>query len=112
MCSNQLSTPFANYDFRFLSTAARNDLCSPTVPIGLLADVFDVITLNKCEGLFGFVESNVAIWKEAFFFQAIKNNLLRICNGKKTMTLPLLTPDCVTSFMNAPQVENLYGASR
>ena len=43
--------------------------------------MFDVITIAKCEELFEFVESNIAIWKEEVFFQVIKNNLLRTCNG-------------------------------
>ncbi|TRY63385.1 hypothetical protein TCAL_11711 [Tigriopus californicus] len=60
--------------------AARLDLCAPTVPIVVLSDVFDLLTLEHCHALFGCVEDNVKIWREARFFPVIKNNLLRICN--------------------------------
>lgn len=46
----------------------------------LLGDIFDCMTLDRCETLFTFVENNVAVWKEDIFFSACKNNLLRMCN--------------------------------
>ncbi|XP_063215870.1 THO complex subunit 1 isoform X2 [Bacillus rossius redtenbacheri] len=60
--------------------ACRHDLCTPTMPVVLLGDIFDALTLDKCEQLFRFVEDNVAVWKEELFFSACKNNLLRMCN--------------------------------
>lgn len=60
--------------------ACRQDICTATIPVVLMSDVFDTVTLEKCEGLFSYVESNVSVWKESWFFAACKNNLLRMCN--------------------------------
>lgn len=60
--------------------AARAEIVSNTIPVVLLGDTFDVITLNKCEQIFGFVEELVEVWKEEIFFASCKNNLLRMCN--------------------------------
>ncbi|CAH0381746.1 unnamed protein product [Bemisia tabaci] len=60
--------------------ACKRDMCSPTMPILLLGDIFDTSTLDVCEKLFSFVERNVNVWKEEMFFTACKNNLLRMCN--------------------------------
>ena len=57
-------------------------MCNATMPVVLLGDLFDALTLDQCEILFAFVENGVNIWKEACFFSACKNNLLRMCNGK------------------------------
>lgn len=58
----------------------RKELATTSVPVMLLSDVFDALTLNHCEELFTYVENNVAIWKEDLFFSQCKNNLLRMCN--------------------------------
>lgn len=58
----------------------REDIATSTIPVVLLSDVFDAVTLEQCEAMFTFVEDNVAIWKESIFFGSCKNNLLRICN--------------------------------
>lgn len=58
----------------------RRELVSPTMPVVLLGDIFDAITLDKCEKLFDYVETGVNTWKEELFFVACKNNLLRMCN--------------------------------
>lgn len=58
----------------------RTDLATPSMPVMLLSDMFDAMTLDKCEQLFTYVENNVIIWKEELFFSACKNNLLRMCN--------------------------------
>ncbi|XP_026274414.1 THO complex subunit 1 [Frankliniella occidentalis] len=60
--------------------ACKRSLCSPTMPVVLLGDVFDALTLQQCEQLFAYVEENVSIWKEDMFFTQCKNNLLRMCN--------------------------------
>lgn len=60
--------------------AARLEMVSVTIPVVLLGDAFDAVTLDKCEKLFSFVEDKVSVWKEECFFTACKNNLLRICN--------------------------------
>lgn len=58
----------------------RKDLATASLPVMLLSDIFDAMTLDKCEMLFTFVENNVTVWKEDLFFSACKNNLLRMCN--------------------------------
>lgn len=60
--------------------ACRHDIATSTIPVVLMSDVFDTVTLDQCERLFTYVESNVSIWKENWFFAACKNNLLRMCN--------------------------------
>lgn len=60
--------------------AARAEIVSNTIPVVLLGDTFDVVTLNKCEQIFKFVEELVEVWKEEIFFTSCKNNLLRMCN--------------------------------
>ncbi|CAB4058345.1 THOC1 [Lepeophtheirus salmonis] len=65
----------------FSIAGARKGLTSPTLPIVLLSDMFDVIPLEKCQDLFKVVEINVNTWKEdTFFFVPCKNSILRICN--------------------------------
>ncbi|XP_058811766.1 THO complex subunit 1 [Topomyia yanbarensis] len=64
----------------FAVAACRQEMTSPTIPVVLLGDIFDAVTLDKCEQIFIYVENNVAIWKEEFFFAACKHNLLRMCN--------------------------------
>ncbi|XP_011315035.1 THO complex subunit 1 [Fopius arisanus] len=58
----------------------RTDLASPSMPVMLLSDMFDAMTLDKCEQLFTYVENNVTVWKEDLFFNSCKNHLLRMCN--------------------------------
>ncbi|CAG9767192.1 unnamed protein product [Ceutorhynchus assimilis] len=58
----------------------RKHLTSPTVPVVLLSDIFNTLTLDVCEKMFSFVEDNVQTWKEDLFFAACKNHLLRLCN--------------------------------
>nr|CAG4651675.1 EOG090X0324 [Triops cancriformis] len=60
--------------------ATVNDCCSQTMPVILLSDIFDALTLDKCEALFSCVETKVSFWKQDMFFAACKNNLLRLCN--------------------------------
>ncbi|XP_058129276.1 THO complex subunit 1 [Anopheles ziemanni] len=68
---------------RFISfavTSCRKDMTVATMPVVLLGDIFDAVTLDRAEKIFTYVENNVAIWKEEFFFTACKHNLLRMCN--------------------------------
>jgi len=58
----------------------RVKICSDNLPIILLSDMFDIISLQDCEKLFYCVEENIDVWKEPAFFQAVKNHILRICN--------------------------------
>lgn len=64
----------------FCIESCRRQLVTPTMPVVLLGDIFDALTLNKCEKMFTYVENGVNIWKEELFFGACKNNLLRMCN--------------------------------
>jgi len=59
---------------------ARKEACLPTLPILVLSDAFDSLTVKRCEELFSFVENNVTVWKEALFFGPCKNQVLRMCN--------------------------------
>ncbi|ESP02473.1 hypothetical protein LOTGIDRAFT_138363 [Lottia gigantea] len=56
------------------------DICTTTVPFQMLADMFDMLTLEKSEQVFSIVEENVNVWKSAGFYDAGKNFLLRMCN--------------------------------
>ncbi|XP_064117080.1 THO complex subunit 1-like [Macrobrachium nipponense] len=58
----------------------RNELSLPTLPVQVLGDSFDALTIDLCEELFTFVESNVSIWKEDTFFSPCKTSVLRMCN--------------------------------
>lgn len=60
--------------------ACREDIATSTIPVVLLGDVFDAVTLEQCEAMFSYVEKNVSIWKENWIFSSCKNNLLRMCN--------------------------------
>ncbi|KAJ2944186.1 hypothetical protein O0L34_g18164 [Tuta absoluta] len=64
----------------FCIESCRRQMVTPTMPVVLLGDIFDALTLNKCEKMFTYVENGVNIWKEELFFGACKNNLLRMCN--------------------------------
>lgn len=75
------------YDIKFLKAfvklsimVCRKEMATPTIPVMLLADIFDALTLEACEDMFTFVEDEVNIWKEDLFFTSCKNNLLRMCN--------------------------------
>ncbi|KAF7278945.1 THO complex 1-like protein Hpr1 [Rhynchophorus ferrugineus] len=65
-------------EFSILS--CRKYLNSSTLPVILLGDIFDTLTLDTCQDMFSFVEDNVHVWKEELFFAGCKNNLLRLCN--------------------------------
>ncbi|KAJ0178472.1 hypothetical protein K1T71_006295 [Dendrolimus kikuchii] len=64
----------------FCIDSCRRQMVTATMPVVLLGDIFDALTLNKCEKMFSYVENGVSIWKEELFFVACKNNLLRMCN--------------------------------
>lgn len=58
----------------------RKNMVTPTMPVYLLNDMFELLTLDSCEEIFTFVEKQVNVWKEDLFFSSCKNNLLRMCN--------------------------------
>ena len=61
----------------------NQDMVRGETPVVLLSDMFDVIPLDDCQTLFECVAQNVATWKEELFFTPVKNQILRICNGRK-----------------------------
>lgn len=64
----------------FSVECGRKNYATATIPVVLLGDAFDIMTLDQCEEMFSYVEKNVSVWKEECFFSACKNNLLRMCN--------------------------------
>ncbi|UYV76322.1 THOC1 [Cordylochernes scorpioides] len=61
---------------------AEKGLCSIHLPVTLLSDILDCLTLDRCEKLFSWVEARVHFWQKDFFFNTCKNRILRTCNGK------------------------------
>lgn len=59
----------------------RKEMCNNILPVVLLSDIFESLTLENSEKLFNFVEESVHIWKEEGFFSSGKNHILRMCNG-------------------------------
>lgn len=45
--------------------ACRQDICTSTIPVVLMSDVFDTVTLDQCERLFSYVENNVSVCNKA-----------------------------------------------
>ncbi|KAM7359809.1 THO complex 1-like protein Hpr1 isoform 2-T2 [Cochliomyia hominivorax] len=65
---------------KFSVAAVRSEIVSVTIPVVLLGDIFETVTLDKCEKIFNYVEEMVDVWKEEIFFSSCKNNILRMCN--------------------------------
>lgn len=81
--------PLILHDTSFYTTVlqvcielVRHEQSLPTLPVLVLTDCFDMLTINQCEKLFSFVESNVSVWKEDTFFASCKTSVLRMCNGE------------------------------
>ncbi|XP_064625067.1 THO complex subunit 1-like isoform X2 [Lineus longissimus] len=58
----------------------KQEFCNASTPFLILSDIFDSVTLDKCEAVFTYVEEGVAEWKSETFYTAGKNYLLRMCN--------------------------------
>ncbi|XP_014216979.1 THO complex subunit 1 [Copidosoma floridanum] len=80
LSNNSNNTEALEAYITFCIELCRKELATMSVPVMLLSDTFDALTLNHCEELFTYVENNVSIWKEELFFTSCKNNLLRMCN--------------------------------
>lgn len=80
LSKDELNVQLVEKFISFSVLACRNDMVTTTMPVVLLGDVFDAVTLDQCEQMFTYVEKNVSVWKEEIFFVACKNNLLRMCN--------------------------------
>ncbi|KAK3777661.1 hypothetical protein RRG08_021772 [Elysia crispata] len=64
----------------FAVQAVQQDMCSPSTPFLMMADIFDMLTIERCEDIFDLVEDKVTIWKSETFYESGKNYLLRMCN--------------------------------
>lgn len=80
LLAKKLNVELVEKFISFSVLACRSDMVTTTMPVVLLGDVFDAVTLDQCEQMFTYVERNVSVWKEEIFFVACKNNLLRMCN--------------------------------
>ena len=68
-------------DLVLLSIAsAKLEITYHTVPFILLSDILDCVTLDVCEEVFSFVETQVATWTTPDFYSSGKILLLRMCN--------------------------------
>lgn len=68
-------------DLVLLSIAsAKLEITYHTVPFILLSDILDCVTLDVCEEVFSFVETQVATWTTPEFYSSGKILLLRMCN--------------------------------
>lgn len=60
--------------------SAKLDITYHTVPFILLSDILDCVTLDVCEEVFSFVETQVTTWTTPDFYSSGKILLLRMCN--------------------------------
>nr|CAG4636859.1 EOG090X0324 [Ceriodaphnia reticulata] len=78
--SAHFSAPLFEKLLQLSLDCAAAQVCSATLPVILLTDAFDILSLGKCEEIFYIVEMKVSTWKQEFFFNQCKNTLLRLCN--------------------------------
>ena len=45
-----------------------SELTNPSILFILMQDMFDCITLDKCEEMFSYLEERVALWKSVSYF--------------------------------------------
>ena len=60
--------------------AVRINILSNPTPFTLISDLFDCLTIDRCENLFTYIECNTDIWMEPLLYSLAKIYLLRICN--------------------------------
>ena len=60
--------------------ALRSGITLNTTPFTLLSDLFDCLTIERCENLFTYIESNTETWMEPILYNTAKFYLLRTCN--------------------------------
>lgn len=82
VCSKVLKKKSLFFLFQICIELVRHELSLPTLPVLVLTDSFDMLTIKQCEQLFSFVETNVSVWKEDTFFAPCKTSVLRMCNGE------------------------------
>ncbi|CAK9295286.1 unnamed protein product [Gordionus sp. m RMFG-2023] len=61
--------------------AVEEDLCATSTPFLLLQDSLDLLSKDKCNLIFTYIENNLNLWKKEPMHTAGKNYLLRMCNG-------------------------------
>lgn len=54
--------------------------CFCLFPATIFTDIFDTLTISRCEKLFHLMEDKVETWKKPLFFSHCKNQMLRMCN--------------------------------
>ncbi|RUS74101.1 hypothetical protein EGW08_018132 [Elysia chlorotica] len=80
MISNSSEAEHLKNLINFAVQAVQQDMCSPSTPFLMMADIFDMLTIERCEDIFDLVEDKVTIWKSETFYESGKNYLLRMCN--------------------------------
>ena len=60
--------------------ALRVNMIPNPTPFTLISDLFDCLTIDRCENLFTYIECNTEIWMEPLLYNLAKIYLLRICN--------------------------------
>jgi len=59
---------------------AEKKLCLPTLPIFVISDMLNSLTIDKCSEIFCYLEDSSHVWKSNLFYSSVKNYLLRMCN--------------------------------
>ncbi|CAL1536026.1 unnamed protein product [Lymnaea stagnalis] len=80
MISDVSKTSLLKTVITFAIQAVKQDMCSPSTPFLMMADIFDMLTIKRCEDIFDLVEDKVTVWKSEPFYESGKNYLLRMCN--------------------------------
>ncbi|GFS10400.1 THO complex subunit 1 [Elysia marginata] len=80
MISNATEAEHLKNLINFAVQAVQQDMCSPSTPFLMMADIFDMLTIERCEDIFDLVEDKVTTWKSETFYESGKNYLLRMCN--------------------------------
>ncbi|CAD5215167.1 unnamed protein product [Bursaphelenchus xylophilus] len=84
----------------FIIVLCRNDLCPKAITCAIMQDVFETSSTKRCLELFNLVENLIVTWKEPFFFDACKNQILRMCNDLlKRLSRTLDTEFCGRIFI-------------
>ncbi|CAD5210123.1 unnamed protein product [Bursaphelenchus okinawaensis] len=84
----------------FIIVLCRNELCPKALTCAIMQDVFETSSTSRCLELFNLVEDLIVTWKEPFFFDSCKNQILRMCNDLlKRLSRTLDTEFCGRIFI-------------
>ena len=78
--SDEIDLGLAISMVKFAISCAKNNICTSSTPVLLLADIFETLTIDRCCELFNFLEESVSVLTSESFFASCKNHLLRMCN--------------------------------